>query len=301
MNAPPTAREIAAFLLVALIWGSTWLVIKDQLGFAPAGWSVVWRFVFAAIAMAALAKSRRQSLAPRGALLGLATVLGLFQFVGNFQFVYGSEQYLTSGVVAVVFALLLVPNALLARVFYGAPVSRRFLAGSAVAIGGIALLILNQLRVAPPSGQVGLGLAMVIGGMLCASVANVMQTAPAVRAHPLLVVLAWAMAIGAGLDAALAWANFGPPPLALPLRYWLGVLYLALFGSVLTFPLYFGLIRSWGAGRAAYNGVLTPVIAMALSTVFEGYRWTTLGIAGSLLAIIGLLIALASRSASPSR
>ena len=77
-------------------------------------------------------------------------------------------------------------------------------------------------------------------------------------------------------------------------QYLAGTAYLAIAGSVVTFPLYFMLIRQLGAGRAAYNGVAVPVVAMALSTVFEGYRWSTLTIGGAVLALAGLLIALSA-------
>jgi drug/metabolite transporter (DMT)-like permease len=78
-------------------------------------------------------------------------------------------------------------------------------------------------------------------------------------------------------------------------RYWLGVAYLGLAGSVVTFPLYFSLIRWMGPGRAAYNGVAVPVVAMALSTVFEGYRWSGPAAMGAALAMGGLVIALSGR------
>ncbi len=70
-------------------------------------------------------------------------------------------------------------------------------------------------------------------------------------------------------------------------------------GAVLTFPLYNVLLRQMGPGRAAYNGVLVPVIAMLLSTAFEGYRWSAFNIAGAALSLVGLVVALRSRS--PSR
>jgi drug/metabolite transporter (DMT)-like permease len=90
-------------------------------------------------------------------------------------------------------------------------------------------------------------------------------------------------------------ATAGPPQFDARWEYIAGIVYLALFGSVITFPLYFGLIREMGAGRAAYTGVAVPVVAMALSTAFEGYRWTELAIAGAVLAIGGLLLALSAR------
>jgi len=296
------AGEVLAFLLVALIWGSTWLVIKDQLTFAPAGWSLVWRFGMAAAGLFALAMARREPLYAGRAQLGFAALHGICQFAGSYQLVYASEHYLTSGLVAVIFALLLVPNALLARAFLGTPLTRRFMAGSALAIAGIGLLARNEVLSAPPAASVPWGLALALAAALAASVSNVLQATRIAHRLPGFSTLAWAMLIGTGLDAAAALATTGMPPLVLAPRYWLGAAYLGLIGSALAFPLYFALIRSWGAGRAAYNGVVVPVVAMALSTAFEAYRWSGLAVAGSLLALAGLLVALSGRRlASPSR
>lgn len=288
-------RVLVPFLLVALIWGSTWLVIRDQVGHVPPSWSVTYRFILAAVGMAMLAAAKREPLwlDARGQVLALA--IGVTQFALNFQFVYRAEQHLTSGIVAVLFALLLVPNALLARLFLGQPVTRRFLAGSAVAIGGIALLLWHEFRVAPPEGRVGLGIALTFAGILCASTANIVQSAGPARHYPMTALLAWAIAWGALADVAIAWTLAGPPQIEWRAGYFAGIAYLAIIGSVVTFPLYFGLLRTLGAGRAAYNGVLVPVIAMLLSTLFEGYRWTPVAASGAALALTGLVLALRSR------
>lgn len=297
---PSTGRMVFDFVLVALIWGSTWLVIKDQVSQVPPGWTVTWRFVVAAAAMMALTAMRGESLRlPRGSWAVVA-VVGVLQFCANFQFVYRSELYLTSGIVAVFYALLMVPNAALSRLFLGTPVSGRFVAGSSVALAGIALLFLYEYRSAPPAvagseGGVLLGVALAIGGLLSVSVANVLQSSPKARQVPILPLTAWAMVAGMVANAAFAWAVSGPPEFDPRPQYLAGVVYLGLIGSVVAFPLYFNLIRHLGAGRAAYNGVAVPVVAMALSTLFEGYRWGGLAIAGSLLAMAGLAIALSGR------
>ena len=88
----------------------------------------------------------------------------------------------------------------------------------------------------------------------------------------------------------------GPPVLPTDPRYWVGTAYLAILGSVVTFPLYYGLIREIGPGRAAYHNVLVVIVAMLLSTLLEGYRWSALAVAGSVLALIGLVIALRAKS-----
>lgn len=291
------ARAIAAFILVTLIWGSTWLVIKDQISSTvPASWAVTWRFAIAAAGMFALALVRRENLAlPRPALI-LAMVMGLFQFCANFQLVYRAEAHITSGLVAVLFALLLVPNAVLGRIVLGTPIERRFLAGSAVALAGIALLLAHEYRAAPAGGQeVVIGIAFTIGAILCASTANIMQATETARRESIIVMIAWAMLGGAIADAVFAWITAGPPVIDTSPRQLAGVFYLAVVGSVLTFPLYFMLIRDWGPGKAAYNGVAVPVVAMALSTLFEGYRWSALAAGGAVLAMVGLLIALSGR------
>lgn len=288
-------RGIIAFAVTTLVWGSTWLVIKTQLGPVPPAWSVTWRFTLACTGMFVFAALRgeRLLLGRRGMLL--AVVVGFFQFFANFQLVYQSERYLTSGLVAVMFALLIVPNALFARLFIGAQVSRRFLAGSLIAIAGIALLLLHEYHIAPVSGSVVLGLVLVTGAILCASAANVMQASDAARAEAIPVLLAWAMLAGSIGNAIYAWVTTGPPVIDLSPSYLGGVAYLGLVGTVLTFPLYSMLLRDWGPGRAAYNGVLIPVVAMALSTLFEGYHWTVLAIGGALLVLAGLTVALSGR------
>ncbi len=292
---PASVRTAAAFILVALIWGSTWLVIKHQVTGAPASWTIAWRFVFACPCMFVLALWRGDSLRLSGEGARVAVLVGVVQFCANFQFVYRAEQHLTSGLVAVLYALLMVPNALFSRVFLGVRLSAGFIVGSIVAMAGIGLLLLHEYRLAPPTSAVPLGLALALAGLLCASLANVLQATAAGRRQPLVPMIAWAMLAGAVADAALAFATSGAPVFSASPAVWLGTAYLAVAGSAVTFPLYFAMIRTMGAGRAAYNGVAVPVIAMGLSTLFEGYHWSLLAGSGAALALAGLLIALWSR------
>jgi drug/metabolite transporter (DMT)-like permease len=104
-----------------------------------------------------------------------------------------------------------------------------------------------------------------------------------------------AMLLGAAMDGAIAWTLTGPPVIELRAGYLLGVLYLGLFASALAFTLYFGVLRIIGPAKAAYSSVLVPVIAMLLSTIFEGYRWSLLAGAGAALTMVGLIIALRAR------
>ncbi|MEO7503685.1 MAG: EamA family transporter, partial [Sphingomicrobium sp.] len=115
------------------------------------------------------------------------------------------------------------------------------------------------------------------------------------KRHPLPVLLAWSMAFGALADVLIALATSGAPSFDPRPAYWLGLLYLALAASVLCFSLYFPVVRRIGPGKAAYSSVMVPIIAMAISTAAEGYRWTPLAAAGAALAIGGMLLALVWR------
>ena len=139
------------------------------------------------------------------------------------------------------------------------------------------------------------GIALVSCALLCASVSNVLLATNLARSQAVVPFIGWAMLLGALADALIAWTTSGAPRLDPRPEYLAGIAYLAIIGSVITFPLYTMLIRDWGPGKAAYNGVAVPVVAMALSTLFEGYRWSELAVAGSVLAMAGLLIALGGR------
>ena len=292
---------VIPFVIFTLIWGSTWIVIRDQLGpnsaiSVPAVWSVTYRFALAAVAMAAVARWKGHGLRlDRGGMIA-ASIIGATQFCVNFNAVYLAERYITSGLVATVFALLLIPNSLLAWGFLHQKPSKRFFWAALVASAGMGLLFLHEVRAHPARAEdIAIGLGLTIVGLLGASAANVYQAGKQARRHPLFALLAWSMAIGAALDAAIALAVAGPPVFDPRPAYWLGVAYLALAASVLCFSLYFPVVRKIGPGKAAYSSVIVPIIAMALSTGFEGYRWTALSIAGAALALGGMLLAIGGR------
>ena len=295
---PRSARleVLVPFLLVTLIWGSTWLVIKDQVAVVPPSWSVAYRFAIAGVVILGWAALRRERLWLDARGWGFAGGVGLAQFVFNFNFVYHAEQHITSGVVAIVYALLLVPNALLARIFLGQRMGRQLLVGSAIAMAGVALLFIHEARlrpVGPHQALIGIGIAL--AGVLSASVANVMQATDTARAYPMATTLGWAMLIGAAVDALYASATVGPPAFEWRWSYAAGLLYLSVLGSALTFTIYYRLIRAIGPAKAAYTSVLIPVIAMLLSTLFEAYRWSLLAAAGAVLVLAGLVVALRAR------
>ena len=286
------------FVVVSLIWGSTWLVIRDQLGTVPASWSVTYRFIVAAIGMVILAVVMRQPLKIDRPMVGWTIFLGVLQFAMNFNFVYAAEHHITSGLVAVMFALLIVPNALLAKYWLGRQIGGAFILGSAIASLGVGLLMLQEYRAAPVGeAEVLLGLSLTLCAVTTASISNVLQVTPQIARYPTITILAWSMFWGSIANAVFAFITQGPPVIDTRPGYIGGVLYLSIIGSVVTFPLYFRLMRDIGPGKAAYTGVVVPVVAMVLSTIFEGYVWSMLALAGGVLVMVGLVVAMQTRKA----
>lgn len=290
-------RILLPFALTTSIWGSTWLVIHAQLGVVPPAWSVTYRFALGALAMIVVAKIMRQPLALGRRQQGVAAAGGLLTFAVNYNCVYAAEAHVTSGLVAVVFALLVPCNALLVRVFFGQAPSRPFLIGSAVAMLGVALLFVHELRgVSRDAHDSAIGIGLALAALVAASIGNVLQGSAPARAAPMASLLAWSMAWGAGLDALLAWGTAGPPRFDWSPGYVAGLLYLAIVASAVAFTLYFGLLRAIGPARGGYVNVLVPVIAMLLSTIFERYLWSVEAVAGGVLVLAGLVVAMRARS-----
>lgn len=284
------------FVLIGLIWGSTWLVLADQLRGASATWSVALRFAIAAPVMFAVAGVQRKRLLLNRREHLLALTVGMLQFTMNYNFVYQAGQHLTSGIVGLMSALLIVPNAVFGWLLLGERMTVRFCLGSLVAMTGVGLLMLHESHVAGPMGTVGLGVAFSVAAQLAASLSSVIQANDTGRAAPMASLVSWSMLYGALANTAIAWFESGAPDLPARLGYWIGLCYLAVVGSVVTFPIYFRLVREIGAGRTAYNGIIVLTVAMTLSTLFEGYRWSLLAGVGIALAVLGLIVALRARN-----
>lgn len=287
-----TRRQFIDFGVVSAIWGVTWYVVLDQLQHGVPGlWSVSYRFLLAGGIILAVCRATGRPLAIGADGHRFAALLGLLQFTGNYAAVYEAERHVASGLVAVGFALLVAPNAIFARLFYGIPIEPRVMLGAAVGLPGVALLFAQEFG-AGGSPDATLGILLTLAAVLFCSIANVINASPVARRAPPWATLGWAMLYGSGLTAGLAAATQGVPVLPEAPRFWAGLVFLAAVGSSLAFILYYNLIREIGPGKAAYTGLVTPIIAIAVSTALEGYRWTPEAVAGAVLAFAGVAIAL---------
>jgi drug/metabolite transporter (DMT)-like permease len=279
------------FILCTLIWGSTWLAIKLQLTQVAPSWSVTYRFAAAALVLALLSLASKP-----GRSLGVQqhismALQGFFQFCLNFMLVYESEHYIPSGLLAICFALMVLTNPLLARLLHGTKIASATLIGGSVAIIGVVLMFLPEIKQISWGDAATRGLLLGIGGMLAASVGNQFPAYRALKGVDARTMMLWAMAYGAAASALWAAYSAGAPHFSFDVQYLGALAFLVLFGSCLAFTLYYGMIQRHGVTIAAYTGVFIPVVALAWSTLFENYHWGWLNILGGLVALAGTVMA----------
>jgi len=281
---------ISLFSIATLIWGSTWLAITFQLGSVAAEASVVYRFALAALMLAAWCLATGRSLRFRATQHTWFASQGALLFGLNYLCVYWAEQHIASGLVAVLFSLIVFLNLVGVRVFFATPVNRRTVLGAALGVTGVTLLFWREL--AGMQTDALRGILFGLAATVFASGGNLVAVRNQRRGIPVLPGVAWGMTYGTLAVAVVAAVNdivwtFDPRP-----GYVLSLLYLAAFGSVIAFAAYLTLLGKIGAARAGYVGVAVPVVALLLSTVFEHYEWTLPALAGAALCIAGNVLVL---------
>lgn len=273
------------FLGPTLIWASTWHVILYQLGEVPVLNSVGWRFLLAAALLALITKQQGQRLALPARAHPWVLLAGVIQYGGNYWAVYEAERFIPSGLVAVLFALMVFGNAIGAWLAFGQTVSRRFLGFAAIGVLGVALVFWPEIGSSSERAQAGYGLAVGLGAVLAACVGNMLTLRLTRGGHALLPVLAWGMGYGAVFLLALSLLSGVGLQFDFRWPYVLSWLYLSVFGTVIAFVLYFQLAQRQGPAKAALMGVIIPVIALGVSALLEGYTVTPLALVGMALCI----------------
>ncbi len=275
------------YLVVVLIWGTTWFAIKLQLGPAPIPLSIAWRFGLAAIVLFGLLAWRRQlKPLPRSAL-ALVAVQGLCLFCVNFLCFYNASRYIPTGLEAVVFSTSTLWNAINARIFMGRTIAPNVIAGALVGLIGLVALFSPEFARAHDHTGTMLGLLLALGGTLCFSAGNLLSARLQAQGQKPAYTNAWAMLFGA-LVLLVGSLAAGVPLIMDTRPVYLGALvWLAIPGSVIGFTAYLMLVGRLGAEKAAYCTVLFPLVALNISALLEGYRWTPLALGGVLLVMAG--------------
>ena len=292
--------NLLLYIATVLIWGTTWYVIKLQLGPVPETWSVAWRFFIAAAALATwLAMRGRLVDLPRGRNLLFVCLQGAMLFSLNYWLFYLISNQLTTGLVAVIFSLITVMNIANQRVFFKVPVQRKTLFASLIGIGGLVLVFYPEFSKVQTGTNLVYAIALGVLATWFASLGNVISVRNSKAGLPVMRTNMVGMLAGAMCMSVIAVASGDQPTIELTPTYLGALLYLAIFGSVVAFGCYLTLIHRIGADKGAYAGVAFPVVALLISTWLEDYRWTTPAIAGVCFIVAGNVLALSK--SKPSR
>ncbi|MFJ3466978.1 DMT family transporter [Pseudomonas sp. NPDC090201] len=279
--------NISLYLLTVLIWGTTWIALKLQLGEVAIPVSIVYRFGLAALIMFAmlLVSGKLQKVNRRGQLICLAQ--GLCLFCVNFMCFLHASQWIPSGLVAVVFSTSTLWNALNARVFFKQKIARNVLTGGALGLLGLGCLFWPELSGHSASRETLIGLGLALLGTLCFSAGNMLSSLQQKAGLRPLTTNAYGMLYGAAMLSVYCLVSGTPFAFEWNARYIGSLLYLVIPGSVIGFTAYLTLVGRMGPERAAYCTILFPVVALNVSAYAEGYQWTLPALMGLVLVMVG--------------
>ena len=287
--------NVLLYLTAVLIWGSTWFAITLQLGVVPIEWSLVYRFALATVILlgVCLVSGRSLKFPAKSHLVFFG--LGVFLFSVNYYFSYLSVDMITSGLVAVLFATLPLMNMLNASIFLRQRLERGVLIASLTGIAGITLVFWPELDAQANNDTALMGVLAGLVAAYLASIGNTIAASKGAAKIPVLSMNAWGMFYGTVLLTLFTLATGAPIAFDTGPEYLISLFYLAVFGTIIAFTSYLVLIKRIGSARAGYATVAFPIVALSISTAFEGYQWTLHAILGIVLVLGGNYFILRTR------
>lgn len=280
------------YAATVLIWGSTWFAIEFQLGTVAPEVSLVYRYAGASLLLFGWCRFRGLNLRfPLRNHLRFA-LLGLLLFGFNYVVAYRAQIHITSALTAIAFSTMVWMNIFNARVFFGVRADRRVLLGAVLGLGGIAILFAPQIRELSLDDSVMYGSLLAISSAFIASLGNMVSQSAQKNHLPVVQSNAWGMLYGAVATGLIAVVDGHPFRFDPSLPYVASLLYLTVFGSIIAFGAYLTLLGRIGAHKAGYAMVMFPVVALILSSLFEGLRIDLPTVAGTGLVIAGNLFVL---------
>ncbi len=284
------------FIIPALIWGSTWYIIKFQLGNVDPIVSVSYRFGLAGMLLLGYSKIRSFPLKFTKHQHLLIALQGILLFGANYWLVYISELYLSSGLVAVAFSTLVFMNIFFGALFLGEKIKKNIIIGAVFGLLGTVLIYQSEFRRIDFTDDQVKGLIFCICSIIFASLGNITSAYNQRKFKlPVLQTNGFGMVYGSMAMFIIAVLSGKTINFDTSTSYVFSLIYLALFGSIIAFTAYLTLVGKIGAGKAAYTIVIIPVIALTISTIFEGYTPDVYAFIGMFLIVIGNVLALKNK------
>ena len=290
-------KNFLLFSIPSLIWGSTWLAIKFQLGVVDPLISIFYRFLLAAVILLVYCRIKGKNLKYSGREHLFMLLLGLSLFGVNYWLVYMAELTLTSGLVAICFSTITFLNIFNGAIFLKSKIRIYVLVSSIIGFAGVAMVFKDEILNFTFSGGNSIAFFMAMVGAVIASLGNITSAYTQKHKMPVIQSNAFGMLYGALSMFLLAMLSGKAITFDFSTGYILSLLYLAVFGSVIAFTGYLTLLGKIGADKSGYVALVIPIIALILSTVFEGYQWSSIALLGVFFIILGNVLVLRRKKA----
>ena len=292
-------NNLILFISTLLCWSPTWYLIKFQFGVVDPLISIFYRFLIAStIVFVFLIIFKKKLLFNLHQHLWFL-LLGVTLFSLNYIFFYLANTYLISGIVTIAFSTILIMNILGERIYFNIKSSKQTLVAAGFGIIGILIIFGKELLNFKLEDKTNIGIILSFVATFWASTGNLIHQKNSKDKIPFVQSIAYGMLYGSIFT--LIVAKFRGAELLFDdsFSYISSLLYLSIIGSVLAFYLYLKLLESIGSARAGYIGVIMPIIALIISTIFEGLQWTNNLIFGLPVLIFGCVLILKQKTEKP--
>lgn len=214
-------------------------------------------------------------------------LVGLSLYTLDYSFLYESQKYIVSALVALMSSCIIYMNVFLRRVILGKAIQVEVLFGATLGLFGMALIFIPEFRQVESEQLIWLGIGLAMISFFFASLGNVISERILDHGTPVIQMNFWAMTYSLFFLYGYAWISGAKFDLPTQFEFYASLIYLSLFGSVLAFGAYMKLVQQIGSDKSAYVVLMYPIVALILSTLFEGYQWQLQGIIGVVIVLFG--------------
>lgn len=278
--------------ITILIWGSSWIMIKFQVEVVSASISVFYRFFLAAIILQCLCLIKRQKSVYALREYIFIAIQGFCLFAVNYWLFYLSAEYLSSGLMALIFSTIVVMNMINGRIWFGTPINLKMVFGAMMGISGLTLVFWPEIQWEDSNYNMFKGLIFAFVATYFSSLGNIVSVRNQKKGIPVFYSNAYAMTFGCLTMLMITMITNEPWNFSWNPQFLLSLVFLSVFASVVGFWCYLTLLGRVGADRGAYATLIFPIVALSISTVFEGYQWSLIAISGVVLILLGNFIIL---------
>ena len=283
-------NNIILFGVTLFCWSPTWYVIKFQLGYVDPLVSVFYRFFLASIIIFIYLLINKKNLRFSLNYHVWFLFFGICLYSLNYVFFYLSNTYLISAFPAVVFSTVVIMNILGEAFYFKKKPSLKTLIGASTGMIGIMIIFNNEIFNFSLNNLTHVGLFLALLGTFCASTGNMIHQRNLNNNFPLIETIAYSMLYGSLVTLLIIKIDGTELLFEYSFSYVASLAYLSIVGSIFAFIFYLKLLEKVGAGRAGYIGVVMPVIALLISTIFEDLEWKIDLIVGLPILMIGAVL-----------